>query len=140
MTMGEIIKKQRQQVGMTQEELAEKLGLKKSAIAKYESGRVQNIKRSTLEKMAAIFNCTPSSLMGFQDQDLGFFIRDTQIGSNDIFIEQTKINSTNSLARYMRYVEMYMQLDSDNQERLNKYAETLLSLQEQEQSLKNDTK
>ena len=70
MTMGENIKTQRKRTGLTQQELADKLGLQKSAIAKYENGRVQNIKRSTLEKMADILNCSPAFLMGFEENIL----------------------------------------------------------------------
>lgn len=44
-----------------------KTGIKKSAVAKYENGRVENIKRSTIEEMARIFECTPSYLMGWDD-------------------------------------------------------------------------
>ncbi len=64
MNMGDIIKKKRIEAGLTQEELAEKLGLQKSAIAKYENGRVENIKRSTIKKMSDILKCNPSYLMG----------------------------------------------------------------------------
>ena len=46
--MAKRIKERRIKYGLTQEELAEKLGLKKSAIAKYENGRVENIKRTTI--------------------------------------------------------------------------------------------
>ena len=49
--------------GLTQEELGEKLGLQKSAIAKYESGRVENIKRSTLREMARVLGCRASYLV-----------------------------------------------------------------------------
>lgn len=66
-TMAIRIKKCRLENNLTQEELAEKLGLKKSAVAKYENGRVENIKRSTIEEMARIFECTPSYLMGWDD-------------------------------------------------------------------------
>jgi transcriptional regulator with XRE-family HTH domain len=45
MGMAERIKERRLIMKYTQEELAEKLGLQKSAIAKYENGRVENIKR-----------------------------------------------------------------------------------------------
>ena len=61
------IKELRKKCGLTQEELANKLGLKKSAIAKYENGRVENIKRSTLMKMAEIFDCSPAYLLDMQD-------------------------------------------------------------------------
>lgn len=52
---------------MTQEELADKLGLKKSAIAKYENGRVENIKRTTLAKMCDIFDVSPAYIMDLSD-------------------------------------------------------------------------
>ena len=68
-TMAIRIKKCRLENNLTQEELAEKLGLKKSAVAKYENGRVENIKRSTIEEMARIFDCTPSYLMGWDDMN-----------------------------------------------------------------------
>ena len=67
MKMGDRIRQMRTDAGMTQEELAEKLGLQKSAIAKYENGRVENIKRSTIQKMAELFDRTPSYIMGFTD-------------------------------------------------------------------------
>ena len=65
--MAKRIKECRLKYGFTQEELADKLGLKKSAIAKYENGRVENIKRTTIEEMANIFECNPSYLMGWND-------------------------------------------------------------------------
>ncbi|MCE2603759.1 helix-turn-helix domain-containing protein, partial [Pseudomonas aeruginosa] len=49
--MADRIKSRRLALGYTQEELAEKVGLQKSAIAKYENGRVENMKRSMIEKM-----------------------------------------------------------------------------------------
>ena len=68
MGMADRIKERRIAIGLTQEELGEKLGLQKSAIAKYENGRVENIKRSTIKKMADILGCSPCYLMGWTDQ------------------------------------------------------------------------
>lgn len=51
---------------MTQEELAQKLGLQKSAIAKYESGRVQNIKRTMISRLADVLECDPVWLMDLE--------------------------------------------------------------------------
>ena len=67
MNMSERIKERRRALNLTQEELGAKLGLQKSAIAKYENGRVQNIKRSTIMKMAEILECSPTYLMGLED-------------------------------------------------------------------------
>lgn len=52
--------------GYTQEDLATKLGLQKSAVAKYESGRIRNIKKETLDLIGEILECSPAYLMGWQ--------------------------------------------------------------------------
>lgn len=67
MEMGERIKERRLALHYTQEELAQKLGLQKSAIAKYENGRVENIKRSIIALMSDVLECSPSYLMGLDD-------------------------------------------------------------------------
>ena len=67
MEMAERIKERRNAMGFTQEELGEKLGLQKSAIAKYENGRVENMKRSVIADMAALLECSPAYLMGWDD-------------------------------------------------------------------------
>ena len=68
MNTGEKIRELRELHGLTQEELAEKLGLKKAAVNKYETGRVVNLKRSTIEKLCELFNVTPQSLMGMEEE------------------------------------------------------------------------
>lgn len=66
MGMADRIKERRKAMGYTQTELGERLGLKASAIAKYENGRVQNIKRSVIADMAGILECSPAYLMGLE--------------------------------------------------------------------------
>ena len=67
MGMADRIKERRLSMGYTQEELAEKIGLQKSAIAKYVNGRVENIKRSVIAKMSEVLECSPSYLMGWDN-------------------------------------------------------------------------
>ena len=52
MNFGEKVKELRRSKGLTQEALGEIIGVKKSAINKYEKGRVVNIKRDNLQKLA----------------------------------------------------------------------------------------
>ena len=59
MKMGDIIKQLRLQHNMTQEELGKHIGVQKSAIRKYESGLVENMKRTSIQKMADLFNVHP---------------------------------------------------------------------------------
>ncbi len=63
MDVGQKIKEARLKKGMTQEELGNFVGLQKSAIAKYENGRVVNIKRSTLQKLAIALDLKGSDLI-----------------------------------------------------------------------------
>lgn len=63
MDVGTKIKEARIRKGMTQEELGDILGVQKSAIAKYESGRVVNIKRSTLKKISDTLDIPPIELL-----------------------------------------------------------------------------
>lgn len=63
MEIGKKIRKARLERGMTQQELGSLVGVQKSAIAKYENGKVVNIKRSTLQKIASALSIRPSELI-----------------------------------------------------------------------------
>lgn len=69
MEIGEIIKTERIKKGMTQEELAEKVGVKKSAVAKWENGRVSEIKRSNLKMLSEALGIDPNQLLGDIEND-----------------------------------------------------------------------
>ena len=66
--MGERIKRLRQAKGITQEELAKVVGLQRAAIAKYEIGIVENMKQTTIKKIADYLNVKPSYLMCLEDK------------------------------------------------------------------------
>lgn len=61
--IGKLIKDARIAKGLTQEELGSMVGVQKSAIAKYENGRVVNIKRSTLQGLAKALDLKGSDLI-----------------------------------------------------------------------------
>ncbi len=63
MTTGQRIKQARLAAGLTQKELAEKVGVKFSAIHKYESGMIVNLKRETIAALAEALDVKPSWLM-----------------------------------------------------------------------------
>lgn len=68
MTTGDRIRQLRLAHQMTQEELGAKVGVQKAAIYKYENGLVVNLKRSTIEKLAAALETTPTYLMGMEEE------------------------------------------------------------------------
>ncbi|MDR2486506.1 MAG: helix-turn-helix domain-containing protein [Clostridiales Family XIII bacterium] len=68
MTLGERIRMLRMQAGMTQDELAAKLGyISRSTIAKIEKGNV-DLSHSKLVAFAAALHTTPSYLMGWDGE------------------------------------------------------------------------
>lgn len=69
MDVGSIIKQARLEKGFTQEELAEKVGVKKSAVAKWENGRVSEIKRSNLKRLSDALGIRPTQLLGEIEND-----------------------------------------------------------------------
>ena len=69
MDVGSLIKQARLEKGFTQEELAERVGVKKSAVAKWENGRVSEIKRSNLKKLSEALGLNPNKLLGDIERD-----------------------------------------------------------------------
>lgn len=71
-TIGDRIRELRITRRLTQEDLGEMLGVKKAAIQKYENGSIVNLKIETIEKIAEIFNVSPSYIMGWEKFDHAF--------------------------------------------------------------------
>jgi transcriptional regulator with XRE-family HTH domain len=67
--MANRIKELRKKADMTQEEVGALIGIKKSAVAKYESGDIENIKRASVEKLADFFGVTPAYLLGWSNTE-----------------------------------------------------------------------
>lgn len=78
---GEMIKYYRKKLGLTQEELGNYVGVQKSAIAKYENGRIENLKRTTIEKLSELFNVSIDYLLGNSDtaNDYGIMYNRTNV-------------------------------------------------------------
>ena len=89
--MGDIIKNLRIEHKMTQEELGKQIGVQKSAIRKYEAGIVENIPKSSIQKMATIFNVKPSYIMGWEDTATSTYSRSNVLDSSFISQHELKI-------------------------------------------------
>lgn len=68
MKLHERIKERRAALGLTLLDVANALGVKEATVQRYESGEIKTPKSATVLAMAEIFNCTPSYLMGWDDQ------------------------------------------------------------------------
>jgi len=67
-SLGTRIKELRTLSGLSQEELGRRVGVQRAAINKYEVGSVTNIPLATIEKIASVFNVSPTYLVGWSNQ------------------------------------------------------------------------
>ena len=68
MTKGERIKRLREDMKLTQEEMAKMLNTTKQTVSKYEKGIVTNIPSNRIEAMAKILNTSPEYILGWDDE------------------------------------------------------------------------
>lgn len=66
MTIGERIKQRRKELGMSAEDLAEKLNKNRATIYRYENDSIGNLPISILEPLAEVLETSPSYLMGWE--------------------------------------------------------------------------
>ena len=69
MTVGERIKKRRENNDISQTELAKRVGVSKQSLYKYETNIVTNIPSDVIEKIANVLNISPCRLMGWEDKE-----------------------------------------------------------------------
>lgn len=65
MTIGRRIRTARESMDISQSELAEKIGVSKQTLYKYENGIITNIPSDKIEAIARVLNTTPASIMGW---------------------------------------------------------------------------
>lgn len=124
--IGKKIKKRREELGLTQEELAHKLGYKsKSTVNKIEMG-INDITQTRVVAFAKALNTTPAYLMDWEIADV--FHDDMQ---------QDSIQKLHSLfsSQEVTHFENYLQLNEHNMKLVDNYTEKLLSIQEMEEEV-----
>lgn len=69
MSIGERIKGRRKEIGMSAEQIADKLGVSPATIYRYESNDIVNMRIDKLEPIAEALHTTPAYLMGWEDSE-----------------------------------------------------------------------
>lgn len=67
MTVGDRIRKQRELLGFSQTELAEKVKISKQTLYKYEKNIITNIPSDKIEEISKVLNVSEAYLMGWDD-------------------------------------------------------------------------
>lgn len=69
MKVGDRIRAKRQDLGMSVDELAARLGKNRATVYRYEKGDIENMPVNVLEPLAEVLQTTPSYLMGWTTDD-----------------------------------------------------------------------
>ena len=98
MTIGEKIKAQRELIGLSQDELAKKMGYKdRSSISKIEKGSDKNLPLEVVQKFAEVLKCSPLVLMGCEEKE--------STPSDDEMVSHYK--------KYSEFIDLYSQLSDE---------------------------
>lgn len=68
MKVGERIKKRRIELGMSADDLAEKLGKNRATVYRYESAEIEKLPATVLAKLSTALKVTPAYLMGWNEE------------------------------------------------------------------------
>ena len=110
---GTRIKYLRTLADMSQEELGRRVGLQRAAINKYEKGTVTNIPIQNIEKIAAVFDVSPTYIVGWNGNE-----------TNPLSAEVKVINGVKKYfgSDAVELLESYTTLNSKGRKRLFEYS------------------
>ena len=69
MTIGERIKKRRQQLGLSVDQVAEALNKNRATVYRYESSYIEKMPTTVLEPLSKVLKTTPAYLMGWTEEE-----------------------------------------------------------------------
>lgn len=81
MKIGLAIAMRREQIGLTQEELANAVGVSKASVCRWESGDISNMRRDRIQKLAQALKISPLELLN--EETDGFFSDIKENAPND---------------------------------------------------------
>jgi repressor LexA len=111
-TIGDRIRNQRELMGITQTDLANKVKISKQTLHKYEKNIITNIPSDKIEEIAKILNVTPAYLMGWIDNLNNF--EDNSLKSDFIVDLLSDIQLTNHVKKLQMLCPEHRQTIFDN--------------------------
>ena len=66
MSVKDIIREKRLELGMTMKEVADKVGVSEATISRWESGEIENMRRGAISSLAKALHISPNEIMGWE--------------------------------------------------------------------------
>lgn len=81
--IGRYLKNRRTELGMTLESVAEKVGVSKSTILRWETGDIKNMRRDKIASLSKALNISPSVIMGWNESE-------KSVAKESLFVAESK--------------------------------------------------
>lgn len=110
MEIKDLIRKKRQELGLTYEQLGELVGVGKSTVRKWETGLIENMRRDNIIALSKALNISPALLMGWD-------------------FSKTEINTYNNYSAEERnHIEDLRQLNDIGKNKVITYTKDLIEM------------
>ena len=67
MSLSEVLRKRRSELGYTLLEIADKMGVSEATVQRWESGNIKSLRQGRISQLAEILKVSPAALMGWED-------------------------------------------------------------------------
>lgn len=81
MSVQDIIRKRRLELGLTLKDVAKALGVAEGTVSRYETGDIQNMGIDKIAKLAKVLHCSPGYLMGWEENPNGTYKNNFQLSA-----------------------------------------------------------
>lgn len=115
MSIGSRITKRREELGLTVDDLAAKIGKNRSTVYRYENGDIENVPVSALSDIAEALEVTPAWLMGFDSQE-GLFKKHLTLFGDSVDSASEKENTLDPLDQEI--MDLLATFDTDEKKSL----------------------
>lgn len=70
MSLSNILRKRRKELGLTLAEIADKMDVSEATVQRWESGNIKNMRQERISRLAEVLHVTPAYLMGWEEEAL----------------------------------------------------------------------
>lgn len=128
----EMIKRRRKELGLTQQEVANTVGVSRVAVTKWENGDTGSLKNDNLSKLLKLFGISFPVFMGADEETpeshIDFAVR--QSGSDAVIYAECKVPAPSLSEEAIAIAKKFMSLSPGHQEDLKVHAETLTLIED----------
>nr|DAO26165.1 MAG TPA: transcriptional repressor DicA [Caudoviricetes sp.] len=119
MTIGDRIRAKRQDLGLSVDELAARLGKNRATVYRYENGDIENLPVGVLEPLATALETTPAYLIGLVDSAVPSTPSEPAITNN--LPDKAKTALQQEDGKVAEIMELFVNLPADKQQEALNY-------------------